>query len=141
MTEKRDSGEIADLFPCQSATNVLRSSSTTNLQSNNIDITHTWQQWHVFTVLKIKGFVLINHSIHSVGPLKALHHLADLFIRMSTQLLWEAFSQPTITARRIFTQIFPPLSIAEYSFIHLSELGQRGEREISARRLKQRSLN
>ena len=40
-----------------------------------------------------------------------LHSLAELFILTSTQLLWEEFSHTAITVRRLFTQIFPLLSI------------------------------
>ena len=57
-----------------------------------------------------------------------LHPLAGLFIPAPTRLLWEAFSYAAIT-REDYSLIFPPLSVARYSFIQLIELGHRGENE------------
>ena len=48
--------------------------------------------------------------------------LADLFVQTQVHLLWEAFSLATISHN-------PSLSIARYSFIQLSELGQSGVNE------------
>ena len=52
-----------------------------------------------------------------------LHSLADLFIPAPTWLLWEAFSQ-AVNTREDYSFIFPPLSIARYSFMQLSGLGR-----------------
>ena len=47
----------------------------------------------------------------------------------TTRLLWEAFSHAAIT-REDYSHIFPPLSIARYSFIiQLSELVHRRDNE------------
>ena len=40
-----------------------------------------------------------------------LHPLTDQFIPIPIWLLWDEFSHTAITARRIFTHIFPPLSM------------------------------
>ena len=47
------------------------------------------------------------------------------------QLLREAFSHGGITAQRLFVHIYPPVSIARYSFIQLSELKQCGMKKIA----------
>ena len=56
--------------------------------------------------------------------LKSLYTLlpANLFNRASSLLLWEAPSYASINARRLFVHKYPPLSIARYSFIQLSDL-------------------
>ena len=41
-----------------------------------------------------------------------LHPLADLFILTPCRVLWKAFNQDAITAWRLFTHMFAPLSIA-----------------------------
>ena len=46
-----------------------------------------------------------------------------------TRLLWKVFSHGAITARRLFLQICPPLSVAWHSCIQLIELGYYGENE------------
>ena len=46
-----------------------------------------------------------------------------------TRLLWKVFSHGAITARRLFLQICPPLSVARHSCIQLIELGYYGENE------------
>ena len=74
--------------------------------------------------LKLKSTV----SSHLASPKRfPLYPLADLFIPTPIRLLWEAFSQAAITARRQTTHIFLPLSFARFLFIHLSELGHRGD--------------
>ena len=50
-----------------------------------------------------------------------------MFIPTLNRRICEDFSKIIITARRIFTHIVPPRSIARYSFIQLSELECRGE--------------
>ena len=57
------------------------------------------------------------------------HPLADLSIPTSTRLPWEAFSHAAIIVRILLTHIFPPQSIARYSFMQVGELGRRGENE------------
>ena len=57
------------------------------------------------------------------------HIIADLLIPTPSQLLCEAFSHAAITVRRLFR--YPPLSVARYSFIQLSELEQRRMNEIA----------
>ncbi|KAK2161145.1 hypothetical protein NP493_1599g00001 [Ridgeia piscesae] len=53
----------------------------------------------------------------------ALHFtsLADLFTQTPSQLLWEASSHMLQLMREGCSYIYPPLSIARYSFIQLSE--------------------
>ncbi len=63
------------------------------------------------------------------------HPLADLSVPAPTRLPWEAFSHAAIM-RKDYSLTFPPLSIARYSFIQLTELGRRGENE-NAQTLKQ----
>ena len=55
-------------------------------------------------------------GIQSARPLKTLSTspLTDQFIPTPIRRLWKAFSHATITARRLFTRIFPPLSVARY---------------------------
>ena len=50
--------------------------------------------------------------------------LADLFIQTPSQLLWEASSNMLHLMREDCSYTYPPLSIARYSFIQLSELEQ-----------------
>ena len=72
--------------------------------------------------------------MQALGLLKALYILADLFIPISIcgkhlatlQLLDEEYS---------FT--YPPLSVAMYSFIQLSELWQCGVNEIAIASIRQ----
>ena len=52
------------------------------------------------------------------------HSLADLFNWTPSQVLWEAFSHAAINLQRLLMYIYPPLSIAKYSFIQLSGLEQ-----------------
>ena len=56
----------------------------------------------------------------------ALHStpLADLFTQTPSQLLWEASSHMLQLIREGCSYTYPPLSIARYSFIQLSELEQ-----------------
>ena len=56
----------------------------------------------------------------------ALHFtsLTDLFTQTTSRLLWEASSHMLQLMREGCLYIYPPLSIARYSFIHLSELEQ-----------------
>ena len=53
------------------------------------------------------------------------------FFNFAKPFIWQAFSDVAIVSRRLVTHIFPPLSIARFSFIQLSELGHRGENENS----------
>ena len=63
-----------------------------------------------------------------------LHPLvAELFIATPNQFLLEAFSSISATLqllREDFSLPYPPLSIARYSFIQLSELRQCGVKQI-----------
>ena len=56
----------------------------------------------------------------------ALHFtsLADLFTQTPSRLLWEASSHMLQLMREGCSYTYPPLSIARYSFIQLSELEQ-----------------
>ena len=56
----------------------------------------------------------------------ALHFtsLTDLFTQTSSRLLWEASSHMLQLMREGYSYTYPPLSIARYSFIQLSELEQ-----------------
>ena len=47
------------------------------------------------------------------------------------KLFWKVFSHNAFGATKISTHIIPPLSIARYSFIQLSVLGQCGMNEIA----------
>ena len=79
-------------------------------------------------IQKSKG-VFIWRSNQSVGPLKAL----KLFLPWQTCSFWHQLgfsgkhSATIHTARRLYSFIFPLLSIARYSFIQLSELSYQGE--------------
>ena len=53
--------------------------------------------------------------------------LAELFTPILTRLLWEAFSHVAIIVRRLSTHIFPQLSRALFSFLHLTELERKWE--------------
>ena len=66
-------------------------------------------------------------SIQSSGPFKALYTLlplqvTDLFTQTPSRLLWEASSHMVQLMREGCS--YPPLSIARYSFIQLTELEQ-----------------
>ena len=50
--------------------------------------------------------------------------LTDLFTQTPSRLLWEASSHMLQLLREGCSYIYPPLSIARYSFIQLSELEQ-----------------
>ena len=83
---------------------------------------------HLKTVQKVWFYIA-----HVSSPLDrtkdfTLHPLADLFIPTPTRLLREEFSHAAIT-HEDDSLTFPPLSIAMYSFIQLSELGHCGENE------------
>ena len=56
----------------------------------------------------------------------ALHFtsLTDLFTQTPSRLLWEASSHMLQLMRECCSYTYPPLSIAKYSFIQLSELEQ-----------------
>ena len=53
-----------------------------------------------------------------------LYSLATLFNRTSSQLLWEASSYAAINAQRLSVHKYPPMFLARYSFVQLSELEQ-----------------
>ena len=50
-----------------------------------------------------------------------LYSLADLFSLTPSRLLCEASNHPAVSARRLFVNIYPLLSIARFSFIQLNE--------------------
>ena len=52
------------------------------------------------------------------------YSLADLFNRIPSRFLWEAFSHTAINAHGLFVHTYPPLSTAKYSLIQLNELDQ-----------------
>ena len=55
-----------------------------------------------------------------------LHPLADLFIPMPSRLLWEHSATLQLLHEECSFR-YPPLSVARYSFIQLSELWQEAE--------------
>ena len=59
-----------------------------------------------------------------VGMAYVLYPLADLLNQTPSLLLWEAFSHVVINSQKLLVHIYSPLSIAMYSFLQLSELGQ-----------------
>ena len=64
----------------------------------------------------------------AVSRLKAFLHftsLRDLFTQTPSRLLWEASSHVPQLMREGCSYTYPPLSIARYSFIQLSELNCR----------------
>ena len=60
----------------------------------------------------------------SVLDFTSLSSLTDLFNQTPSQLLWEASSHMLQLMREGCSYTYPPLSIARYSFIQLSELEQ-----------------
>ena len=60
-----------------------------------------------------------------------LHPLVDPFIPTPSRVLWEAFSKTLQLLREDYSFKYPPLSLAKYSFIQLSELWQRGMNKIA----------
>ena len=54
----------------------------------------------------------------------ALHFLTDLFTQTPYWLLWEASNHMLQLMREGCLYTYPPLSIARYSFVQLSELEQ-----------------
>ena len=63
----------------------------------------------------------------------ALHFtsLTELFTQTPSRLLWEAFSHMLQLMREGSSYTYPPLSIARYSFIQLSELEQCRVKKIA----------
>ena len=71
----------------------------------------------------------------SLGLLKPNHFtsysLADVFNLTPSRLLWETSSHAAVNAQRLFIYKYPPMSIARYSFIQLSELEQCRVKELA----------
>ena len=74
---------------------------------------------------RVSFCVVCSHSAFTLRP------LADLFITTTTRFPLEEFSHAAINAQKLFAHIFPPLSIARYSFIRLSEPRHRGKNKNS----------
>ena len=85
---------------------------------------------YISIILKGNGMFLYSAVSSLLDRSKhfTLHYPADLFIPAPTRRLCEAFRHAAIT-REDYSLTFPPLCIARYSFIQLSELGCPGENE------------
>ena len=70
--------------------------------------------------LAMWGSVRVYRGIQSAGPLKrsSLHPWQTRSFRHGTRLVWGAFRHASITAQRLSTRIFQPLSIAIDSLRH-----------------------
>ena len=73
----------------------------------------------------------------------ALHFtsLADLFTQTPSQLLWEASSHMLQWMHEDCSYTYPPLSIARYSFIQLSERRQKSEKHAQGLNTAAQDLN
>ena len=106
------SGRLLDASP--STTFNSRASIARSLYS----LPYKWKRSAIKHILlyKIKRF-LYSAVAQSSGLLSALHFTPP-------RLLWEAFSHTAISVHRLLVHKYSPLSIARYSFIHLSKLEQ-----------------
>ena len=77
-------------------------------------------------VYKVRACVYIANPIRRTA--ESALHFTDLFVPTPAQLIWVSFSGASITARRLFDHLSPPLSAVRCSFIQ-SELRRRGEDE------------
>ena len=82
--------------------------------------------WWGFIKVKSKGSSYIAQYPVLRTAQSALHFtsLTDLFTQTPSRLLWEASSHMLQLMREGCSYTYPPLSIARYSFIQLSELEQ-----------------
>ena len=69
----------------------------------------------------IAQYHAVLRTVQSALPITSL---TDLFTQTPFRLLWEASSHILQLMREGCSYTYPPLSIARYSFIHLSELEQ-----------------
>ena len=68
--------------------------------------------------VKVRSYTALYPVCKSAQSMNIIiHPLVDLFIPRPTRLLWQAVSHAAITAQRLFTHTFPPLSTSRYSFI------------------------
>ncbi|KAK2173803.1 hypothetical protein NP493_848g01025 [Ridgeia piscesae] len=83
-------------------------------------------------ILGIGQFLCSQYPILRIAQ-TALHitSLADLFNQTPFQLLWEAFSHMLQLMHEGCSYTYPPLSIARYLFIQLSELEQCRMKNLS----------
>ena len=88
------------------------------------------KSWWRSLPVKVK-VVFILHNIRSVRPLKAFYTFcpppppAGLFIPTPTRLLGESILAMQQLRAKTKSLTFPPLSMARYSFIQLSQLGRQ----------------
>ena len=111
----------------------LRCAKTVSLLSSVLFSALSCSTSMISCSVKGKGMFLYSAASSSWDCSKrfTLHPPAVLFIPMPSRPLWEAFSHAAITTQRLFLFIYPPLSIARYPFIQLSELRQCGVNETT----------
>ena len=85
----------------------------------------------LFTSLKVKArsYIVQYPVLRTVKSALHFTSLTDLFTQTPSRLLWEASSHMLQLMRKGYSYTYPPLFIAMYSFIQLSELEQcRGKK-------------
>ena len=86
-----------------------------------------WNNHHVSTRIKVKKvscYIAQYPVLRTVQSALHFTSLTDLFTQKPSQLLWKASSHMLQLMREGCSYTYPPLSIARYSFTHLSELEQ-----------------
>ena len=76
------------------------------------------------TIKKASSYIAQYPVLRTVQSTLHFTSLTDLFTQTSSWLLWEVSSHMLQLMRKGCSYTYPPLSIAKYSFIQLSELEQ-----------------
>ena len=74
--------------------------------------------------VKVSSYIAHYPVLRTVQSALYFTSMTDLFNQTQSQLLWEASSHMLQFMRKGCSYTYPPLSIAGYSFIQLSELEQ-----------------
>ena len=91
--------------------------------SINVDVTANWLKPGTLQV-KASSYIAQYPVLGTVQNALHFTSLTDLFTQTPSRLLWEASSHMLQLMHEGCSYTYPPLSIARYSFIQLSELEQ-----------------
>ena len=84
-----------------------------------------------YYLLKDKFFYIAVSIPQDCSKHFSLYSLADLFNGTPSRLLWGEPSDAATNARKLFVHKYPPLPIARYSIIELSELEKCRVKELA----------
>ena len=95
------------------------------LSGSNLDTTFSYKK------VKASSYIAQYPVLRTIQSALHFTSLTDLFNQTPSRLLWEASSHMLQLMREGCSYTYPPLSIASYSFIQLSELEQCRVKELA----------